>query len=262
MKLKAPAKLNLYLDVTGKRENGYHDLESEVVFLELADEVSVEENDEVIVEGTSFPDEITLKAANLISTEFALKNQGAKIRITKNIPSGAGLGGGSADAAAAIILLMNLWEINCSNDDLYKLGLKLGADVPACLYHQLTHMNSVHFSGIGEILTPVEEKKDMYFVLVNPNKALSTKDVFTNLELDQNLKPKTNHLEETAIKLLPEIADILNVLRNENPELARMTGSGATCFGIFGNEKAAKQATDNIKNHHPEWWVRMAPLCR
>lgn len=258
-KLSAPAKLNLHLEVLGKLPNGYHELSSEVVFLDLADEISISTAENIIVEGTNFPDEIVLKAANLMSLEFGI-TQGAKLKIHKNIPSGAGLGGGSADAAATIILLKDFWNINCEDDDLYKIGLKLGADVPACLYYHLSGNNSVHFSGIGEVLTEGKNREQMHFVLVNPNKPLATKDVFNNFVFEEDLEPKINHLQKVSVKLLPDIADILKALKDENPALARMTGSGATCFGVFDNKENAIQAAFNIKKNNPRWWVQTADI--
>lgn len=260
MKLKAPAKLNLYLEIKSKLPNGYHELESEVVFLDLADEILIEPSDKLTVIGTNFPDEITLMAANLMQLEFGI-TQGAKISITKNIPSGGGLGGGSADAAATIIGLKGLWNINCGDKKLYELALKLGADVPACLYHQLTGKSSVKFSGIGEILEEAQSKKDLYFVLVNPNKSLSTKDVFMSLEFSkENSQPKENHLENTAINLMPEIGDILKALKNTKPQIARMTGSGATCFGIYDSLQESRKAEEELKSELPDFWIKTTEL--
>lgn len=254
MKLKAPAKLNLYLEIIGKRSDGYHELSSEVVFLDFADEISISAADDLIVEGSNFTDEITLKAANLMSLEFGI-TQGAKITIQKNIPVGGGLGGGSADAAATIILLRDFWEIETTEDKLYEIALKLGADVPACLYHQLTGKNCVHFSGIGEKLKESEEK-NLHIVLANPNQHLATKDVFQQLDLSEDRPAKTNHMQKAAIVLVPEIKDVLAALESKNPTLARITGSGATCFGIFENEAKATEAAKKIKDKHPKWFVK------
>ena len=200
MKLKAPAKLNLYLEVLGKRDDGYHDLKSEIVFLDLADDLQIEAANDLIIEGSNFTDDIIYKTANLMSLEFGI-SQGAKIKIQKNIPVGGGLGGGSADAAAAIILLKDFWNIDCEDKKLYDLALKLGADVPACLYHQLTGKNSVIFSGIGEILQETEPKQNMHLLLAHPNIPLSTKDVFDKFGFAKQTRTKNQSFAKNCNKI-------------------------------------------------------------
>lgn len=254
MRISAPAKLNLYLEITGKREDGYHLLNSLAVFIDLYDEISVSINDELIVEGSYFPDEIMLKAANLLQTKFSV-SQGAKFYLQKNVPVGGGLGGGSTDAAAVILLLKDLWNLTINEEEMFEIALQLGADVPACLYALLKKENAVIFSGIGEKLKPTSIN-DMFFVLVNPKKELSTKAVFENYQFSQQ-EAETNHLQKTAINLMPEIADIIAALGNSKKcKLARMTGSGATCFGVFDNAEDAEDAARTIANTHPHWWVQ------
>lgn len=254
MKISAPAKLNLYLDIIAKRDDGYHDLKSLAVFIDLFDEISVQPNKESIVEGSNFPDEIVLKAVNLMQTNFSI-SQGAKFHITKNIPVGGGLGGGSTDAAAAILLLKDLWNLQITEEEMFDIALQLGADVPACLYALLRNKNAVIFSGIGEQLQETEID-DLHFVLVNPNKELSTKAVFEKYQFSEQT-PETNHLQETAISILPEIGDIIKALDEiETCNLARMTGSGATCFGAFSNTDDAKQAAQHMVHSYPNWWVK------
>jgi 4-diphosphocytidyl-2-C-methyl-D-erythritol kinase len=188
---------------------------------------------------------------------------------------GAGLGGGSADAAATLIALNKLWNLNLLPDDLYKIGLELGADVPVCLYSQLNVANAAFFSGIGEVITPAPMLPQIYFVLVNPNIHLATQDVFRsyqgnfsnykNFDVSDNfieaLKARSNDLEQAAGALCPEISTALESLLHQNGcALSRMTGSGSTCFGIFLNQEEARFAAKEISTQHPKWFVKTAEL--
>lgn len=274
MKILAPAKLNLFLEVTGKRPNGYHELYSLCAFLNLADELEIElvNGASCIVHGVNIDNNIVLTAANLLKKNFSVA-QGCKITLTKNIPMGGGLGGGSADAAATLIALSELWGLNLSHDELYKIGLELGADVPVCLYSQLNNTNAAIFEGIGEILSPAPKLPPLYFALVNPNIHLATKEVFQKLTIPKSithkefqfslneLKNRTNHLEPVSKALCPEISIILETLLHQNGcILSRMTGSGSTCFGIFENKADAELATKKILAAHPKWFVKTAEL--
>lgn len=272
MKIKARSKLNLFLEVTGKRPNGYHELHSLVVFLDLADELrlSVHTQKDVIlneVKGLNAENNIILKTARLLQSKYNV-NKGIKITLQKNIPIGGGLGGGSADAAATIFALNNLWQLNLPKMELYETALQLGADVPACLYSLLEEKDAVIFKGIGEVIEPCP-KISAHFVLVNPNRQLLTADVFKNFsgplhslkpyKTGDNLKNWTNSLEPSASQLMPEISDVIEVLwQQPDCTLARMTGSGATCFGIFNTEKSATKAASTISSSHPDWFVTTA----
>ena len=266
MQLKAHAKLNLYLEVTGKRTDGYHELESQVVFLNLADEISVVEDKELKIIDASgkmnFADNIIMKTALKLST-LTKGKVGAKITYKKNIPVGGGLGGGSADAAVVLVLLNDLWNLSLTPEKLYKIALEIGSDVPVCLFSILENTNSAIFKGIGEIVKKGPVLKKNFFVLINPNKELLTKTVFENFtyKSKDKLTERKNDLQETAIKLLPEIGEIITELKAiKTCKLARMTGSGATCFGQFWSNEAAVDAANKISAEHPNWFIKVVGL--
>ena len=248
--VKAYAKLNLYLEVKAKLPNGYHSLESQVAFLEFADEVSIKESTTLSVSGIEIADNLIIKTAKLIQQKHKVTN-GAEFTLKKNIPIGAGLGGGSADAAAAILLLNKLWGLNLAEQELYSLGSQIGADVPVCLYAQLTGCNSAFFSGVGDKITPAEKLPEKYYLLVNPRIELATANVFHAFKFN-NYPPRTNHLEEAAISIVPQIGDILDILSNQESVIKHsMTGSGSTCFAIFATLEAATAAAKNLDK---SWW--------
>lgn len=272
----APAKLNLYLHVTGKRADGYHLLDSLIAFADVRDTVSVSETGALTfsAEGTfasALPatgENIVIKAARLLR-ESAGVNAGAAIVLTKRLPVASGIGGGSADAAAALRALDRLWGCKVSEEDLAALALSLGADVPVCLYGRAAFVG-----GIGENITAAPDMPACHVVLVNPGVAVSTADVFktrppqygevarfetapkTLSAFVEILAARRNDLAETAIVLQPAIADCLTALRRaEGCKLARMSGSGATCFGLFAGGQNAKRAADEISAENPGWWV-------
>ena len=256
MKIQAPAKLNLSLEVTGKRPNGYHELESDVVFLNLCDELEFEIADELEI-NSDIENNIIIKAARALHP-----TKGAKITLIKHIPMGGGLGGGSADAAATLIALNELWQLHLPEQKLYEIGLSLGADVPVCLFGMLNKVSTVHFSGIGEEVSFAQPRPSWYFLLVNPGINLPTKDVFNEYGRDLrgggNLKSPTsagvagrNDLEAAAIKLVPEIGHILGLLKASKGNLyARMTGTGSTCFAVFENIEDAAKASSQMPDKY------------
>jgi 4-diphosphocytidyl-2-C-methyl-D-erythritol kinase len=244
--MKAYAKLNLNLHIKGKRPDGYHLLESDVIFLSLADELKFEAADSLQVI-SNIPDNLIEKAARLIAPEIIKSGRGVKITLTKNIPIGAGLGGGSADAAATLIGLKEFFDISLPESALYEMALKLGADVPCCLYSQLTGKNAVHFSGIGEVLTPAPPAPNWHFLLVNPNLHMATASVFKAYD---GLGKGDNHLQATAIKLMPEIGQVIALLEATTPIFARMTGSGATCFAAYKTAEEAQKAAAQIPDKY------------
>lgn len=274
----AYAKVNLYLHITGKSKN-YHLLDSMVVFADIHDVVEVEpaESIKVIVKGDYADmvpaDNSVLKAAEHLHEQFNIKN-GAQITLQKNLPAGAGIGGGSADAAAAVKLLTRLWKINVSPEEMTKIALSLGADVPACL-----ESTSLYMSGIGEILKPVPKLPKAYLLLVGTGKPLLTKDVYTkyngsfsssvtgpkrfmtNSEFFDFIAAAKNDLQDAAIELMPEIKTILSALKAEKDCLvSRMSGSGSTCFGLFAKRKFAEDVAIKLSNEHPSWWIRVANI--
>ena len=250
--MKAPAKVNLCLRITGKRDDGYHLLDSIVVFTEFGDQVTISEaeKDNLAVTGP-FADQLTGSPDDNICIKALTAYRAAgghigpvRIDVEKNIPVGAGLGGGSSDAAAILKGLNHLNEQPFDDSQLHKLGLSLGADVPACLVG-----SSLRMQGIGELITPIKDVKPCHMLLANPGKPLATIDVFRALGAN-NLADKTalsseimqaedivkagNSLEPAAIGLMPEIGDLMGMLRaSEHVQAVRMSGSGATCFAIF-----------------------------
>ena len=277
----APAKLNLTLHVTGKRADGYHTLDSLVAFADLHDTVSVRPAGEISlsVEGpfapalAGEPDNLVLKAARALAGAAGV-SKGAEITLTKRLPVAGGIGGGSADAAAALRALAALWKIDPGAPDLAGLAMGLGADVPVCLAGRAAYM-----SGAGERLDPAPHLPPAALVLANPMRKLSTKAVFDALggrftqadrfehapadarELADLLAVRCNDLTEPALKCLPEIGTVLDALGTApGALLARMSGSGATCFALFAGAAEAEQAATEIAAAHTGWWVRAGRL--
>lgn len=275
----ARSKVNLFLHVTGKRNDGYHLLESLVVFPEWGDKITVKKSKSLTLEVTgpfskmigSTEENLALKAAHLLKHE-AGSNDGAHIILEKNLPVAAGIGGGSADAAAVLKSLNMLWNIGFSNDHLGQIGLTLGADIPVCLYGKPAMM-----SGIGEQISGLQEFPKFHILLVNPGISVSTRDVFSQLKISEKivslydfngrtarelfikLAAMRNDLEAPALEVAPVIDAVLSTIKlQKGCHLARMSGSGATCFGLFEEEEAAQMAARDIQASHPDWWVQVA----
>lgn len=274
----APAKINLFLHITGRRNDGYHLLESLVVFAVYGDEIIVQENDKLSLEITgefagklsAFREEDNLvwKAATALQKASG-KNHGAKITLTKNLPIASGIGGGSADAAATIHALCELWNLDISAKDLLEIGLKLGSDVPVCMQGEPAMMR-----GIGDEVTVVELPKKPYMVLVNPNIPLPTADVFKDFAktyepsssdaetldkvgIDSVMSGKyyINDLEKAATVRLPVISSIISSLKNtEGCQLAGMSGSGATCFALYNEKEMADKARGQLRKLYENAW--------
>ena len=277
----APAKINLYLHLLGRRDDGYHLLDSLIVFLDFADTVSVSLADGLSL-GLSGPyapaleggeDNLVLAAARALAEAGGCQG-GAAIELTKRVPVAAGLGGGSADAAAALLALAALWGLEIPAPGLADIALGLGADVPVCL-----ESRPAFVGGIGEELEPAPELPPVWATLVNPGKALATKDVFAahgggftrpgrftaSLEdagaLANRLAPLGNDLTAAARRLAPGIGVVLKAIEATGGcLLARMSGSGATCFGLYADEAGATAAAGAIRRAHPEWRVEGARL--
>lgn len=255
----APAKVNLALHVTGQRADGYHLLDSLVVFCNAGDVVTLTPGPLSLRLTGPFaqgleadPDNLCLRAARLAGREAA-------ITLEKNLPVASGIGGGSADAAAVLRAL----DAHPARPE------TLGADVPVCLAGVPCRMQ-----GVGEIVTPLPALAPLHLVLVNPGMGLSTPEVFRALTRRDNpplpdhlpdlgtpeallsfLSDCRNDLEAPAIALLPVIADCLAALQGAGARLARMSGSGATCFGLFVDPQDAARAAREIGAQHPGWWV-------
>ncbi len=272
LSVDAPAKLNLFLHVTGKRPDGFHLLQSLIVFTAHGDRLEIELSDtlQLAIDGPfardieAGPDDnLVMRAARAIGG-----GHGARIRLHKHIPVGAGLGGGSADAAAVLRGLQALWQMPVPMDRLQRIALQLGSDVPVCLAPQPAWVDSM-----GERVTPALLEVPVGVLLVNPGKPLLTAEVFRRfagpfdapLPLDQSftspdalidyLLLQRNALETAAIQCIPEIEDVLAAIAATGGcRLARMSGSGATCFGLYENRALAQAATETLKDRHPEWW--------
>jgi 4-diphosphocytidyl-2-C-methyl-D-erythritol kinase len=269
----APAKINLFLHITGRREDGYHTLQSLMVFVDVGDDLEFlsQENFEVAVKGPFADaliipeDNLVYKAARLLSEEYKAPLKG-KITLTKNLPVASGMGGGSADAAAALRGLVKLWHLPEDAARLKKIALQLGADVPACL-----ESKTVWAEGIGEKLTPVTHMPPFYFVLVNPLAPVATVEVFKKFHgrfsqsrlfpgergmTAADLKTRRNDLTEAALVIAPVIRDVLTAIsETEECLLSRLSGSGATCFGLYSGAGEAQRAAEAIKSQNPAWWV-------
>lgn len=279
--VEAWAKVNLYLHVTGKRPDGYHLLDSLVVFAGIGDTIRVETADDLslsvdgptaaLLDGTD--GNIVLDAAQALAQAAHVPAR-ARIHLTKRLPVAAGIGGGSADAAAALVALSRLWGVTLPPARLHTLALALGADIPVCLRRRPTRMG-----GIGDILADVPPLPAAWLVLVNPMIGVSTPAVFkarqgcfrdpqpletTPADIDHlaaMLAARSNDLTDAAISLVPDIAMVLNLLRTA-PDclLARMSGSGATCFGLFAGQAQADAAAAAISRIQGQWWCKSAPL--
>lgn len=272
----APAKVNLFLHVTGKQDDGYHLLDSLVVFANVGDRLSISSSDDLTLEhtgpfGDALPDpadNLIIRAAQSLQDAHGI-SAGAHLTLTKTLPVASGIGGGSADAAAAIRGLCRLWGVDASSPTVADLALSLGADVPVCLRDQSTIMR-----GIGENFIDVNNVPPLHAILVNPGVGVSTPTVFkartgdftapTDWESDiatppvliERLSHRRNDLESPAISLTPVIADVLSALNDlDNIQLARMSGSGATCFALFDDADAAQAGATQLKRDYPAWWT-------
>jgi 4-diphosphocytidyl-2-C-methyl-D-erythritol kinase len=288
---EARAKVNLTLRVNGRRGDGYHDLESVVAFCDCADRLTLTPGPELILTMTGplagacgeTSDNLVLKAAQLLGERVAGLKVGS-FALEKILPVAAGIGGGSADAAAALRLLARLNDLGPDDERLREVALATGADVPVCLASRACDM-----TGVGETLMWLSPPK-MPCVLVNPCVPVATKDVFKALGLRHGellvgatdvvmqgsswpeeggsleewveaLASGSNDLEAPATKIQPVIGVVISALNATNGAwLARMSGSGATCFALYENTADAKRAADGILREHPEWWVHAGVL--
>lgn len=279
----APAKINLFLHVTGKRADGYHLLESLVAFADYGDEITVEAAEDLSLDlaGPFGPEtdtgraNLVWKAAELLRRETGTQ-AGARIRLVKKLPIASGIGGGSSDAATTLKLLNRLWGLDLPPARLAALGLSLGADVPVCLLARPAMMR-----GIGEQLDETAIYGPNHIILVNCNIKVSTADVFRRLTIPaaRDITPfamdaggvdlaslrdrARNDLEAPAIALHPPIANVIAELGAiDGCVFSRMSGSGATVFGLFDSGAAAAAGASLLAARHPDWWVvatRLAP---
>tara|TARA_R110002020_G_scaffold86731_9_gene214130 strand:- start:1018 stop:1893 length:876 start_codon:yes stop_codon:yes gene_type:complete len=278
---EAPAKINLALHVTGRRADGYHLIESLVVFTALGDRLSARpaDHDRFSLEG---PEAGALSAEDaqgnlVVRAREALRDAArlsgrrpapVDITLSKHLPVASGIGGGSADAAATLKLLCELWDYQPEPDELARIALRLGADVPMCLFGK-----PLVARGIGEALDPVDLGFGLDLVIVNPRIGVSTPAVFSALASRDNaplpalpdlrdrsaflawLEATRNDLEPPALGLAPEIGACLAALKRSGALFARMSGSGASCFGLFEDAASAQDAAQRLRQDRPGWFV-------
>jgi 4-diphosphocytidyl-2-C-methyl-D-erythritol kinase len=272
----APAKVNLFLHVGLRRADGFHPLQSLAVFTGTGDVLRAEAAPQLAlaIDGPFAAglavenNNLVLRAARALAAEAGTL-AGAMLTLTKNLPVSSGIGGGSADAAAALRALKALWQLETSNETLLEIAAMLGSDVPVCVPSQASTME-----GRGEILTHVSLPR-MPMLLVNPGVAVPTKDVFGALQtrsgvamqlprdgfadagaLLEFLEATRNDLEEPARRIQPVIGDVLDALATlPGAVLARMSGSGATCFALFADDGACAAAAARLQAAQPGWWV-------
>lgn len=267
---RAPAKLNLFLHVTGRRDDGYHLLQSVFQLIDLADVLHFDRRDDgAIVRVTEVPgvpadDDLIVRAARLLADAAAargLRTGGADIAIDKQIPMGGGLGGGSSDAATTLIALNQLWQTGLARSELMALGLQLGADVPFFLLGE-----NAFVEGIGEQLTPVPTLP-AWFVVIHPGVSVPTPVIFRAPELTRNTKAVRiadfsgglpgfgkNDLQAVAARAFPPVADAVHWLSDFGE--ARMTGSGACVFAAFASEPEADAVLQRLPAAWRGWKAR------
>lgn len=275
----APAKINLFLHVGEKRNDGFHDLESLVVFADIGDTLAFSSAPELTLalDGPfagalgSEGDNLVLRAAKALAKHTAHPSATASIRLTKLLPVASGIGGGSADAAAVLRGLSRLWTLDLSWEELRTVAQTIGSDVPVCIESKSSWME-----GRGERIVAAAALPHMPMLLVNPGIAVSTADVFRELEsrhgtgaerrttglsvpreLITFLKMTSNDLQVPAQRIAPVIGVVLDEL-SRMPGVAfwRMSGSGATCFALFDDQSSAEMAAIALSHTHPDWWVK------
>lgn len=283
----ARAKVNLHLHVVGRRADGYHLLDSLVVFPALGDRLRLADAAAPLAlevtgpfaavlaapPGSGGGDNLVLRAARALAEVAGVPARGQLV-LEKALPVASGIGGGSADAAAALRLLARAWGVSLPADALAALALRLGADVPVCLASR-----AVRMGGVGEVLSPAPTLPDCGIVLVNPGVAVATPAVFrarsggfsAPAELPAvwpdaaamavGLAGLANDLEAPAVELAPVIGEVLAALRGRpGCLLARMSGSGATCFGLFASGPEARTAAAALRAAQPMWWAQGSVL--
>ncbi len=289
VRLLAPAKINLYLHVLGRRGDGYHELDSLVMFADLGDTLTVslapgQDGPSLTLDGPFAaalagepPAGNLVVRAALALAALAQRPPAVAMTLTKRLPVASGIGGGSADAAACLLALSQLWQLwpaPAEEPALLGLGARLGADVPVCLAGR-----AAYFGGIGDRLDPAPSLPDCPAVLVNPGVPLPTPTVFrarrgpfsgparlpapppTVGAFAAELAQRHNDLTDAAISAAPVIAEVLaDLAASPGALLARLSGSGATCFALYPNHDTAERAAAGLAATHPDWWVQPCRL--
>ncbi|WP_455482247.1 4-(cytidine 5'-diphospho)-2-C-methyl-D-erythritol kinase [Bartonella sp. B35(2025)] len=277
-----PIKLNLALHVVGQRSDGYHLIESLVYFSLNGDYLSCMPfgSDRFVLTGP-FADKLDSNTSNLViraydfmCRTFPKHAQSTFFQLVKVLPVASGIGGGSGNAAGVLSMLRQQWSLDCSCEKLAEMSLVLGADVPMCLI-ALEYQQPLFVKGIGQDITRLEKVCSLAMVLVNHGQHIETKSVFETLEkrdcsflkidpaalrtvysLVEALQETRNDLFAPALKIAPQLSDVLHALDESGSLFSRMSGTGATCFGIFKDKQAAQQAAFFIKSMHPDWFVK------
>ncbi|MDF2617072.1 MAG: ispE [Sedimentibacter sp.] len=272
LKLKSYAKINLFLDIEGRRQDGYHLIKTVMQSIDLHDEIYIttipEDKIEIECNNPIIPTDernTCWKSAHIIKTMYNIKS-GVKIKIKKQIPSEAGLAGGSSNCAAVIAGINKLWNLNMSQDEMLDIGLKVGADVPFCI------LGGTYLAeGIGEKLSKLNDFKWENILIIKPEFSMSTAFVYKNLlpqdynsfegnkiiefinkdEFYNAAKLSSNTLEKVVEKFHPEIKDIINLLLENNAVVSHMTGSGSAVFGFFECKQGLDKAYNNIVKEFP-----------
>lgn len=278
LKALCPAKINITLDVIGKREDGYHNVVMVMQAVSLFDEVTVTKNDKKNIEiKTNLnyvpTDErnVAFKAAKAFFEKTGIKNDGIQIKINKKIPVAAGLAGGSTNAAGVIVLLNKLYNAGLSSEAMVQIGLSVGADVPFCLMG-----GTALAEGLGEILTPLKALPQCFFVLAKPKQSVSTPEVYREIDKKQITEhPDTNGvvdclhngdlngiakrlfnvMEGVSVKICPEIENLKSAILDFSPLGVVMSGSGPTVFGVFDDEQKAKACLNGCKQLTAEAFI-------
>ena len=271
----------MYLHITAKSSNGFHTIESLIAFADIGDELTVGPSSGLYL-NTNGPfsqdlcsneSNLVIKAAKALAKFYAITPE-AIITLTKNLPVSSGIGGGSTDAASVLYALSTLWKLPTNSNKLHKIAKKLGADVPVCLIRSPSIVR-----GIGEKISPFYGLPEMWCVLANPGKPVSTQDVFaaytekfseprsikqrftTVREFINYLSNFNNDLTKAAIQISPVISTVLKEMSSKkNQLLTRLSGSGATCYALFEDKMSAASAANELKLKYPEWWVQVARI--
>lgn len=276
----AYAKLNFALHVTGQRADGYHLLDTLVGFCSYGDEIIVSpaKEDSFTLSGrfgTGLPvgcDNLVLKTRDLLRAHFPQQSTAVAIHLEKKLPIASGIGGGSSDAAAVLALLLKLWNILPEQKLVEQICLQLGADVPMCLHGQ-RHGGALIAKGIGEELQALPALPVLPLVLINDGTAISTPQIFKHLRQRENpalpqtysfgshtelcdyLKTTRNDLLQPATEIAPQLPQVLDLLRDNGAQYVQMSGSGATCFGIYATLSAAQEAAEHLQQQNPHWFI-------
>ncbi|MBB5073503.1 4-diphosphocytidyl-2-C-methyl-D-erythritol kinase [Bartonella callosciuri] len=282
LNLFTPVKLNLALHVVGQRADGYHLIESLVYFSLSGDYLGYApyESDHFVLTGpfadglASDTGNLVIRARDFMREKFPESAKPAFFQLIKMLPVASGVGGGSGDAAGVLSILRRQWNLDCSCEELAEMSLALGADVPMCLF-ALEYQQPLLVKGIGQDIARLKDACSLAVVLVNHGQQIATKAVFKALEkrnhlplkidpaalttvdsLVEALQKTRNDLFSSALKIAPQLIEVLATLDECGSLFSRMSGAGATCFGIFKDQQAAQKAALLIKSMHPSWFVK------